>query len=151
MCGFWLWEEHETEARRYLANSKSPEPQTPSKLRYSSIEPPSQNGASTGSKSASLNGGTSDRVLRSARQPTPVASQAHQFTPRIKTPHSEDGLPIKVLDLLEHYHIELNDRQRRKLHVLIDDYIEEIETELSLCKEQLETMREAEEDRYVVD
>jgi hypothetical protein len=70
--------------------------------------------------------------------------------PRPPTPDAEDGLAGKVIHLLETYDIQLNPKQSRKLQVLIDDYIDDMETELSLLKEQLET-RQEDDDGYVVD
>jgi DNA topoisomerase VI subunit A len=70
--------------------------------------------------------------------------------PRPPTPDAEDGLAGKVIHLLETYYIQLNPKQSRKLQVLIDDYIDDMETELSLLKDQLET-RQEDDDGYVVD
>jgi hypothetical protein len=56
-----------------------------------------------------------------------------------------------VINLLEGYDIQLSSREKRKLQVLIDDYMDDMEAELSLYKEQLEAREEADEDGYVVD
>jgi hypothetical protein len=56
-----------------------------------------------------------------------------------------------VINLREGYNIRLSSKEKRKLQVLIDDYIDDMETDLSLYKEQLETRREVDEDGYVVD
>jgi hypothetical protein len=132
----------------------SPEPQTPSRPRQSSIESRSQSGPSTGLESAARGNSSSaafDRVLRSARQATPTSSRADRSLPRPQTPDDEDGLATRVINLLEGYNIRLRSKEKRKLQVLIDDYMDNMETELSLYKEQLETRREVDEDGYVVD
>jgi hypothetical protein len=132
----------------------SPEPQTPSRPRQSGIESRSQSGPSTRLESAARgnpSSAASDRVLRSARQATPTSSQADRSLPRPQTPDDEDGLATRVINLLEGYNIRLSSKEKRKLQVLIDDYIDEMETDLSLYKEQLETRREVDEDGYVVD
>lgn len=130
MCGFWLWREHETEAKRRLADALSPEPQTPSRPRQS-IEPRLQSTPSAVPPSAARgysNIPSSDRVLRSARQETPSASQVDRRLPsRPLTPDNDDELATIVLNLLEDFKIQLNSRQRRKLQVVIDDYIENLE------------------------
>lgn len=92
-----------------------------------------------------------DRVLRSARQATPTSSQADRSLPRPQTPDFEDGLATRVINLLEGYNIQLSSKEKRKLRVVIDDYVDGMEMELSLCKEKLEDMQEADEDGYVVD
>jgi hypothetical protein len=132
----------------------SPEPQTPSRPRQSGIEWRSQSGPSRGSESVARGNPSStasDRVLRSARQATPASSQAGRSLPRPQTPDDEDGLAARVINLLEGYDIQLSSREKRKLQVLIDDYMDDMEAELSLYKEQLEAREEADEDGYVVD
>lgn len=131
----------------------SPEPQTPSRFRQSDIEPRPRPSASTSLVSAASGtprSAASDRVLRSDRQTTPASSQITRSVPRPPTPDAEDGLAGKVIHLLETYYIQLNPKQSRKLQVLIDDYIDDMETELSLLKDQLET-RQEDDDGYVVD
>lgn len=171
MCGFWLWEEHETEARRHLAASMSPDPQTPSRLRQSSMDSRSQSSPSTGLRSLILgnpNSATasrmlgsarqetptssqSDRVLRNARQATPTPSQATRSSPRPQTPDLEDELATTVINLLESYKIQLSSKEQRKLRVVIDDYVDDLVTELCLCKAQLDAFQGPDEDGYVVD
>jgi hypothetical protein len=148
----------------------SPEPQTPSRLHHGGIESRSQLSLSTRPGSAALGNANSstfnellsaqqatprtnqtDRVLRSAQQPTPKSNQVDRSLPRPQTPDSEDGLAARVINLLESYNIHLSSKQLRKLRVEIDDYMDDMETELSLCKEQLETLQEADRDRYLVD
>jgi hypothetical protein len=89
-------------------------------------------------------------VLRNARQATPTSSQADRSLPRPQTPDFEDGLATRVINLLKGYNIQLSSKEKRKLRVVINDYMDDIETELSLYKKQLETMQEADEDRYIV-
>jgi len=129
MCGFWLWVEHETEAKRRLADAMSPEPQTPSRPRQS-IEPRLQSTPSVASQSVARgypNTPSSDRVLRSARQETPTASQLNRRLPSPLTPDDDHELATIVLNLLGDFKIQLNSRQKRKLQVVIDDYIENME------------------------
>jgi hypothetical protein len=55
------------------------------------------------------------------------------------TPDDDDELATIVLNLLENFKVQLNSRQKRKLQVVIDDYIENMERVPS------------EDDGYVVD
>jgi hypothetical protein len=79
-------------------------------------------------------------VLRSSRQATPASSQ---FSRRISSPRildDDDELATKVLSLLESFDIQLNSKQVRKLQVLVDDYVEDLEKRIS-----------GEDEGYVVD
>lgn len=130
MCGFWLWVEHESEARRRLAEAMSPEPQTPSKPRYSKVESyssstPSSSSQSTAERSPYPSG--SDRVLRSARQATPASSPIGGHPTSQRDSDQDDELAARVLSLLVGFNVQLNSRQKRKLQVVIDDYIEDME------------------------
>jgi hypothetical protein len=55
------------------------------------------------------------------------------------TPDDGDELATIVLNLLENFKVQLNSRQKRKVQVVIDDYIENMERVPS------------EDDGYVVD
>ncbi|KAH8698068.1 hypothetical protein GQ44DRAFT_733426 [Phaeosphaeriaceae sp. PMI808] len=107
----------------------SPEPQTPSKPRQSGFESRVQSTPSTGSQSVARSyshTSRSDRVLRSARQATPTSSQVNRRFPGFQTSDEDDELTTRVINLLEGFNIQLNSKQKRKLQVLVDDYIEDM-------------------------
>lgn len=110
----------------------SPEPQTPSKARQSSPASFLPSTPSTGPQKSAERykyAATSDRVLRSAQQAT-LSSSPIGERPPLASPHTlfQDGeLAARVLSLLEGFNVNLNSRQKRKLQVVIDDFIEDME------------------------
>ncbi|KAH7096062.1 hypothetical protein FB567DRAFT_544301 [Paraphoma chrysanthemicola] len=114
-CRFWLWDEHEAEARRLLSTSQSSEPQTPSRFQVDSKS----------TVKTSKNHPISDQVLRSAARQASLSSNQECRSPAsFPSPEDEDELATRVMSLLESYKIRLNSRQERKLRVLIDDYMD---------------------------
>jgi hypothetical protein len=159
MCGFWLWTEHEAEAQRVLAARSSLEPQTPSKPpqpRVAWRSEPTPTASVKSSVPSLSHSTTSDRVLRSARQATPSSSQLYRSQARPRTPEDNDSeeeeLAVRVAELLESFHIQLSARQKRKLYVLIDDYVEGMERDGESGKGQVAWLKREREDRdgYVV-
>lgn len=128
MCGFWLWVEHETEAKRRLADSLSPEPSTPSRPRQS-IEPRQQYTppvASQSTLSAYTSTPSTNRVLRSAREATPSSGSANRGYTSPVALGDDDELATILLELLEDFKVQLTSRQKRKIQVVIDDYMEDM-------------------------
>lgn len=129
MCGFWLWVEHEPEAKRRLAASLSPEPSTPSRPRQS-IESRPQGTPPVASQSVlssyANTPSSTNRILKSTREETPTSGRTNRGYASSLALGEDDELATILLELLEDFKVQLTSRQKRKIQVVIEDYMEDM-------------------------